>query len=50
MNPPTNNWRKKQTEHRFYAEIGADITKRNVKTHNTIYVVSTENWAWHGPM
>ena len=26
MSPPTNNWRYRQTEHRFYAEIVTDTT------------------------
>jgi hypothetical protein len=25
MSPPTNNWRLRRTEHRFYAEIVTDI-------------------------
>jgi len=29
MSPPTNNWRWRRTEHRFYAEIVTDITTRN---------------------
>jgi hypothetical protein len=33
MRPPTNNWRLRRTEHRFYEEIITDITTRNVKTH-----------------
>jgi hypothetical protein len=24
MSPPTNNWRQRRTEHRFYAEIVID--------------------------
>jgi len=29
MSPSTNNWRKRRTKHRFYAEIVADITTQN---------------------
>jgi len=29
MSPPTNNWRKRLIEHRFYAEIIMDITTQN---------------------
>jgi hypothetical protein len=32
--PPTNNWRKRQTEHRFYAEIVTEHRTQNAKTHN----------------
>ena len=29
MHPPTNNWRERQSKHRFYAEIVMDITTWN---------------------
>ena len=29
MNPPTENWRQRRTERRFYVEIVMDITTRN---------------------
>ena len=29
MNPPTNNWQQRRTEHISYAEIVTDITTRN---------------------
>ena len=33
MSPPTHNWRKRRTEHRFYAEIVTDIiTKCTTRT------------------
>jgi len=35
MNPPTNNWRLRRTEHRLYAEIVTDITTRNSERKDT---------------
>jgi hypothetical protein len=29
MNPHTNNWKQRRTEHRFYAEIVTDIKTEN---------------------
>jgi hypothetical protein len=37
MSPPTNNWRLRRTEHRYYAEIVADITTRNSERKDTKY-------------
>ena len=34
--PLTNNWRKKRTEHHFYAEIVTDITTRNSEFINKV--------------
>ena len=31
---PSKNWRKRRTEHCFYAEFETDITTRNLNTHN----------------
>jgi hypothetical protein len=35
MNPPTNNWRSRQTEHCLYLEIVTDITRRNPEHKDT---------------
>ena len=35
MIPPTNNWRQRQIEHRFYAEIKTNITTRNTESEDT---------------
>jgi hypothetical protein len=35
MSTPTNNWRLRRTEHRFYAEIVTDIATRNSERKNT---------------
>ena len=35
MRPPTNNWRKGRTEHRFYVEIVKQITTRNLDDNDT---------------
>ena len=35
MRPPTNNWRLRRTEHRFYAEIITDITTLNLERKDT---------------
>ena len=32
----TNNWRKRRTEHHFYAEIVTDITTRNTEYINKV--------------
>jgi hypothetical protein len=36
MHPPTHNWEKIRTEHRFYAEIVTDITTRNSERKDTL--------------
>jgi len=35
MNPNTNNWRSRQTEHRLHAEIVTDYTIRNSERKET---------------
>jgi len=35
MNLPTNSWRERRTEHRFYTEIVTDITSRNSERKET---------------
>ena len=45
MNPHTNNFRQRRTEHRFYAEIITDITTKNVKAFNrTIPKLKKKKW------
>jgi len=36
ISPLTNNWRKRRTEHRLYAEIVTDITTRNPEYINKV--------------
>ena len=36
ISPFTNNWRKRRTEHHFYAEIVTDITTRNTEYINKV--------------
>jgi hypothetical protein len=36
ISPLTNNWRKRRTEHHFYAEIVTDITTRNTEYINKV--------------
>jgi hypothetical protein len=38
MRPPTNNWRKRRTEHHFYAEIVTDITYSS-STEELLYIL-----------
>ena len=33
--PPTNNWRQRRKEHRFYAEIVTDIKTQNPERKDT---------------
>ena len=40
---PTNNWRYRRNEYRFYAEIVTDVTTRNVKT----YIRTTQKMISH---
>jgi len=35
MSPPTNNWRQRQPEQFFYAEIVTDITTLNCELKDT---------------
>jgi len=35
MSPPTDKWRKRRTEHRFYAEIVTNIPTRNSEHKDT---------------
>jgi hypothetical protein len=37
MRPPTNNWRQRRTEHRFYVEIVTDITTRNSERKDLLF-------------
>ena len=36
MRSPTNNWKYRPTEYRFYAEIVKDITTRNSEHKDTL--------------
>jgi len=35
MHPPTNNWRQRRPEYRFYAEIVTDVSTRNSERKDT---------------
>lgn len=35
MSPPTNNWKPKRTEHRFFAELVTEITTWNSERKDT---------------
>jgi hypothetical protein len=37
MNPPTNNWGQRRTEHRLYEETVTDITTRNLERKGTTH-------------
>jgi hypothetical protein len=44
ISPLTNNWRKRRTEHRFYAAILTDITTRNTEYINKVtQIIRSEN-------
>ena len=42
MHPPTNNWRQRRTEHRFYVEITTRNSARNRTTQNTKKMSNTD--------